>query len=38
MFLPRQQNAYQNRDVKIVNNLKIFWNDSNKSKFNSGGN
>jgi hypothetical protein len=45
MLLSRHQNAGKNRDIKIyyrlfenVSQFKIFVNDSNKSKFGSGGN
>jgi hypothetical protein len=45
MLLSHHQNKGQNYDIKIVNrsfetvaHLKYFWNDSNKSKFDSGGN
>jgi hypothetical protein len=44
MLLSRHQNAGQNRDIKIANivrkcvTVQIFGNDSNKSKFDSGGN
>jgi site-specific DNA-adenine methylase len=39
MLLSRHQNAGQNHDMKIANRcfVKIFGNDSNKSKFDSGG-
>jgi hypothetical protein len=44
MLLSRHQNVVQNRDIKIANRLfenvtvQIFGNNSNKSKFHSGGN
>jgi hypothetical protein len=45
MLLSHHQNAGQNRDMKIANRyfenvtqIKIFGNESNKSKFDSGGN
>jgi hypothetical protein len=44
MLLSRHQNVDQNRDIKIANrsfgNVSQFkyWDDSNKSKFDSGGN
>jgi hypothetical protein len=46
MLLSRHQNAGQNHDIKIGNRLfesmthlkYVFANDSNKSKFGSGGN
>jgi hypothetical protein len=42
MLLSRHQNGEQNHDIKIVNrcfeNLTQFGNDSNKYKFDSGGN
>jgi hypothetical protein len=44
MLLSCHQNARQNHDIKIANRssenvtVKIFGNDSNKSKFDSGGN
>jgi hypothetical protein len=45
MLLPHHQNGGQNHNIKIANTplenvaqLKIFRNDSNKSKFDSGGN
>jgi hypothetical protein len=45
ILLSRQQNVGKNRDIKIANRsfedvsqFKIFGNDSNKSKFDSGGN
>jgi hypothetical protein len=43
MLLSCHQNVGQNRDIKIANKsfecvtVQIFWNDSNKSKFDSGG-
>jgi hypothetical protein len=44
-LLSRHQNAGQDRDIKIANRsfekrvtVQIFWDDSNKSKFDSGGN
>jgi hypothetical protein len=36
MLLSRHQNAGQKRDIKIA--VQMFWDDSNKSKFDSGGN
>jgi hypothetical protein len=42
MLLSRHQNVGQNRDIKIANRkcatVQIFGDDSNKSKFDSGGN
>jgi hypothetical protein len=45
MLLSHYQNAGQNRDIKIANTafekgstVQIFENDSNRSKFDSGGN
>jgi hypothetical protein len=42
MLLSRHQNAGQNRDIEIANRsfatIKIFGDDSNRSKFDSGGN
>jgi hypothetical protein len=42
MLLSRHQNAGQNYNVKIhdrsFENVAVFGNDSNKSKFNTGGN
>jgi hypothetical protein len=45
MFLTPHQNAGQNRDINVTNRpfskcgtVKKFWNDYNKSKFDSGGN
>jgi hypothetical protein len=44
MLVPRDQNAGQNRELKIGNrsyenvSLQLFGNNSNKSKFDSGGN
>jgi hypothetical protein len=40
MLLSRYPNAGQNHDIKIANRclVQIFGNDSNKSKFDSGGN
>jgi hypothetical protein len=45
VLLSRHQNVGQNRDIKIANRsfenvsqFKYFWDDSNKSKFDSVGN
>jgi hypothetical protein len=40
MLLSHHQNAGQNHDIKLANRgfEKIFWNDYNKSKPDSGGN
>jgi hypothetical protein len=44
MLLSHHQNAGQNHDIKIANRsfenvaeFKYFWNEINKSKFDSGG-
>jgi hypothetical protein len=45
MLVSRHQNAGKNHDIKTANRsfekcgtVQIFWNDSNKSKLDSGGN